>query len=209
MSDEFVSSDNSILDLLRCHESLTVSELSAQTEVTATAVRQRLGRLLAQGLIQRREEGHGRGRPQHRYSLTPAGRRKSGENFADLSAAIWSEIVAIKDEAVRNSVVEGIAKRLAEKYSARVQGRTVEEKMRAIAEMFSERRIPLVVENTNDSPGLTVLACPYPDLAAADPMICSMERAMFSELLGEDMELQGNGSPMSGCCKFEVSHKCS
>ena len=54
MSAEVVSSDLPVLDLLRKRDSLTVSELATHTGVTATAVRQRLTRLTAQGLIQRR-----------------------------------------------------------------------------------------------------------------------------------------------------------
>ena len=38
-------------------------------------------------------------------------------------------------------------------------------------------------------PVLTAHACPYPDLAESDPSICTLERMLFSELLGEDVEL--------------------
>ncbi len=46
MTVEVESSDIALLDLLRKHGSLSVSQLKAAMQVTATAVRQRLVRLL-------------------------------------------------------------------------------------------------------------------------------------------------------------------
>ena len=65
--------------------------------VTATAVRQRLQRLMAEGLIERHTERKGRGRPNHRYSLTEKGERSAGTNFSDLAVVLWEEIKAVDD----------------------------------------------------------------------------------------------------------------
>ena len=64
---------------------MTISALVAEMGVTATAVRQRLQRLMAEGLIERQTENKGRGRPNHRYSLTEKGERSAGNNFADMA----------------------------------------------------------------------------------------------------------------------------
>ena len=45
-----IPSDIAILDLLRKRDGMTVADFEAALGVTATAVRQRLNRLLAQGL---------------------------------------------------------------------------------------------------------------------------------------------------------------
>ena len=89
MADEFVSSDVGILDLLRKRDTMSVPELAECLQVTATAVRQRLTRLMAQGYINRSSVKASRGRPAHRYVLTNKGRRKTGANFADLAMALW------------------------------------------------------------------------------------------------------------------------
>src|SRR5262245_8227565 len=91
------SSDVALLDLLRKHGPLSIAQLKAPMQVTATAVRQRLVRLLAQGDIERTTERVSRGRPLHRYALTDKGRRRAGANFADLAIALWQEIREIKD----------------------------------------------------------------------------------------------------------------
>ena len=46
MVDDIVPSDISILDLLRQRDSLSVTDLAESMQVTATAVRQRLTRLM-------------------------------------------------------------------------------------------------------------------------------------------------------------------
>lgn len=184
-----VPSDVAILDLLRKRESMSVAELSEVMDITATAVRQRLTRLMAQGYIDRVPVRAGRGRPSHRYTLTTEGRRKTGANFAELAIALWQEIRLIEDPEIRRGLLQRIARRLASAYTGRVQGNTLEEKMESLAQLYGERRIPFSVERSGDLPVLTALACPYPDLAEQDRAICGMERMLFSEILGEDLRL--------------------
>ena len=61
-------SDATLINLLRKQESASITELVKALRVTATAVRQRLGRLMEAGLVRREEVlREGRGRPSHRY----------------------------------------------------------------------------------------------------------------------------------------------
>jgi predicted ArsR family transcriptional regulator len=173
-------------------------------EVTATAVRQRLVRLLAQGYIERTIERAGRGRPGHRYSLTEKGRRKTGANFADLAVALWDEIRSIKDVEVRRGLFARLSRRMAEMYADQIEGETIHEKMQAVSALFADKEIPFSVTGEGELPVLTALGCPYPELAEQDRGICAVERMMFSELLGEDVRLthcrlDGEAS----CCTFQ------
>jgi DeoR family transcriptional regulator, suf operon transcriptional repressor len=206
MADTFVTSDVAILDLLRQREAMTITELSAVLEVTATAVRQRLTRLMAQGYIERTASRAARGRPSHAYRLTNAGRRKTGSNFADLAVALWQEIRAIKDPEVRRGLLTRISKRLAEEYAPHIVGATTAERMEAVAALFRQREIPFEVTlGPDELPVLRALACPYPDLAEQDKSICAMERIMFSELLGESVYLDDCRLDGASCCTFQPS----
>ena len=91
LSEHVVSSDDAILDLLRDRGPMSVSELALAMDVTATAVRQRLNRLMGQGYIERTAVKVGRGRPSHRYLLTAKGHRKTGSNLGDLAIAAWED----------------------------------------------------------------------------------------------------------------------
>ncbi|MCR9116857.1 MAG: MarR family transcriptional regulator [bacterium] len=209
MSNDIYSSDITILDLLRKHGGLTVGDLAAQMDVTATAIRQRLARLSGQELIERSTEKAGRGRPTHRYSLTTKGRRKTGSNFADLAIALWEEIREIKDPEIRRGLLVRLSRRLAEAYTNSVEGDTVKEKMDEIVALFRAREIPFEVNDEAASPVLTALACPYPDLAEQDRTICSVEKLLFSELLGESVTLSQCRLDGDNCCTFELKQIAS
>ena len=200
-----ISSDATILDLLRRGEALTVARLSNLMGVTATAVRQRLNRLMGQGLIQRQIAKSSRGRPSHRYELTQAGRRQSGANFADLATALWREIRQIQDADVRRGLLNRIAAQLATLYADQIHGSTPEEKMASLVEIFERRQIPFEIETSYELPVLTALACPYPDLAEQDRSVCAMEKMMFAELLGEDLKLIQCRLDGANCCTFELN----
>lgn len=201
MAEYFVASDSSVLDLLRGRDSLTVTELTRELGVTATAVRQRLNRLLALQLIERDCSKGGRGRPSHRYRLTEKGRRKSGTNLADLATVLWQEVCSVKDPELRSGLLQRLAGRLATLYSDRVQGQTLAERLQAVVAIFSERQVPLAVDSSGELPVLTATACPYGDLAGEDRGICAMERLLLSELLQKRVRLSG--------CRLDGEPRCT
>ncbi len=203
MLDKVAPSDNAILDLLRRHESMTVTELAEELEVTATAVRQRLTRLMATQYIGRTATKSGRGRPRHHYKLTEKGRRKSGSNFADLAAALWEEIRLVQDPEVRRGLIQRLSHRLSQMYVGRVTGDSVRERMEQLGRLFEERQIPFNVGRQEDLPVLTVYACPYPELAGADRSICNLERQMFTQVLGTELHQRECRLDGDTCCSFE------
>jgi predicted ArsR family transcriptional regulator len=205
--NDLVPSDIGVLDLLRKQNGMSVAEFQEALDVTATAVRQRLTRLMAQGYVRREAiESTGRGRPSHRYHLTPQGRRTSGANFGDLAVALWEEIRAIKNSEVRRGLLQRVSSRLAQVYANRVAGVHLTERMESLVELFRERQIPFEVqEDGRGLPVLTALACPYPDLAERDPSICAMERMLFSDLLGENVSLDRCRLDGHDCCTFRAA----
>jgi DeoR family suf operon transcriptional repressor len=205
MSGATETSDVGLLDLLRKHGPLSVAQLKGAMQVTATAVRQRLVRLMARGEIERQTQRISRGRPVHRYLLTEKGRRRAGANFADLAMALWQEIREIKDAEVRRGLLQRISRRLATLYADQICGSSLDERMESLAAIFGERQIPFVVDRSRDLPLLRATACPYPDLAEKDRTVCSMERMMFSELLGQNLRLSDCRLDGHNCCTFEPS----
>ncbi len=203
MTDEIVASDIAIVDLLRKSSSMTVVDLAAALDVTATAVRQRLTRLMAQGYLERRATRAGRGRPSHHYALTTKGRRKAGSNFGDLAVALWKEIVAIEDPAVRRTLIQRVSRRLAESYEGDVEGQSVEQRMDQLALLFRDRRVSFTVDHGGSKPRLTALSCPYPDLANGDRTICAMERQLLTKLLGTRLHMLQCRLDGDNCCSFE------
>lgn len=204
------SPDQSMIDFLRRKGSVTISELVETMGVTATAVRQRLGRLMGEGLIQRETERQVRGRPIHRYSLTEKGQRAGGDNFGDLATVLWDEIKAIKDPEIQRGLLQRVAARLAETYERDITGDTLEERMVALARVMRDRGVSFdvemsQVEGSSGAPVLSVLSCPYPDIAARDRGVCTMEKLMISEALGEAVRLSECRLDGAACCTFTPS----
>jgi DeoR family transcriptional regulator, suf operon transcriptional repressor len=205
MSIQTPTSDTGLLDLLRITGPMGVSELADAMEVTPTAVRQRLMRLLARKAIEREATRHGRGRPKHRYWLTDNGLRLTGSNFTDLAVTLWREACETGDYERQREFRRRIARALAAGYANQIQGDTPAERMQSLADLLAQRRIPVSVEETHQGSVLTQHACPYPKLAEQDQNVCDMERMMFSELLGLDVELT-QCRLEGGCeCRFQAS----
>ncbi|QDV74898.1 helix-turn-helix transcriptional regulator [Botrimarina mediterranea] len=229
-------SDRLLLDYLRRHRTASVGELGDLLGVTATAIRQRLTRLMAEGLIERQlrhpavtngpqeaseelleasqgvrrdptppRSKNGRGRPSYDYRLTDRGRQSAGDNFHDLAEVLWQEIRQIEEPRVRVGLVKRVAERLAQRYSSQVGGEDVAERMRHLMRLMGEREVPVDVDETNGLPVLTMLACPYPQLAEQDRSICAVEKAMISEIVGQGMRLSECRLDGGGCCTFSPS----
>lgn len=228
-------SDRLLLDYLRRHPTASVGELGDLLGVTATAIRQRLTRLMAEGLIERhihqpatvagpveasgdsqkangaqkapdtQKTKNGRGRPSYDYRLTDRGRQSVGDNFHDLAEILWQEIRDIQEPRVRVGLVKRVAERLAQRYSSHVDGEDVAERMRHLMRLMGEREVPVDVHESNGLPVLTMLACPYPKLAEQDRSICAVEKAMISEIVGQGMRLSECRLDGGGCCTFSPS----
>ncbi|QDU88755.1 hypothetical protein Pla175_21370 [Pirellulimonas nuda] len=171
--------------------------------VTATAVRQRFRRLMADGLVERSVNKHGRGRPGHLYHLTEKGLAQAGTNYSDLAETLWEEVRAIPDAAVRLGLVQRLGQRLAEKYASQVNSEDLAVRMQEMAGLMADRDVPISVDESSGLPVLNVLACPYPGLAVNDREVCHMEQAMISELLGRGVELSECRLDGGACCSFQ------
>ena len=199
-------SDEAVIDLLRVDTAMSVSDLAGALGVTATAIRQRLDRLMRNGLVERHAVSGRRGRPSHAYSLTPQGRRVGGDNFRDLAFVLWREIRGIKDPSVRRGLLGRIGSGLAEIDRAAVVGDTPAERLGGVADVLRRRQIACGVEQDGDGglPVLTTYSCPYPDLAEADRGICAAEQSMIEELVGSTVRLSECRLDGGSCCRFTV-----
>lgn len=202
------SSDGQLLELLRTSEPQSVSQMCDALGVTSTAVRQRLTRLMGQGMIQRQVVRCGRGRPSHRYQLTEKARRQVGSNFADLAIVLWEEIRAVRDQEVRRGLLRRIATALAKNYEGQISGQTTEERMKSFSALFAERRVPITVDASGELPVLTLEDCPYPRLAEEDAGICAVEKMMFAQLFDGDVRLSLCRLNGDSCCQFESAEPC-
>jgi len=207
--------DHAVIDLLRVDDGLGIGALASSLGVTATAVRQRLDRLMRQGLVERSAKGGRRGRPSHAYRLTDSGRRVGGDNFHDLALVLWREIRGIRDAEVRRGLLGRIGSSLAGLHRDEVRGGTPRERLHDVAALMRRNDIACVVEEPAEDgpagiragglPVLTSYACPYPDLAEQDRGICAAERIMIEQLVGRPVRLDECRLDGGSCCRFSMA----
>ncbi len=202
MTNQITEGEQQLIELLR-NSQMTISELVEGLGVSANAVRQRLVRLTATGLISRQKSGDGPGRPSFTYELTQSGHRTAGDNFADLARVLWQEIQCIEDPQVRQSVMAGAVRRLFSRYEEQVTGETVEDRLSSVGKFFADRDIPITIETDSGLPILKVLECPYPDLEDKDHQFCEIEKKLFAKVLGSPVQLCQCRKDGDGCCTFQ------
>lgn len=198
------SADRDFLRRLHRRESATVQELCEELGVTATAVRQRLGRLVAAGFVGRWEVREGRGRPHHAYSVTDRGLRELGDNYSELAAILWDELRNIPDSRVRAAILARIQDTLAARYGRGVDGRTVAERLEQLRLRLAESGFDVEVDAQGRLPILRENNCPYYDLASADPSICELEQRVFERVLGTTIALTHRCVDGHNCCEFQA-----
>lgn len=213
------ASDAELLGLMRGGSSMTIDELKQRLGVTATAVRQRIERLLEAGLIEREKVVVGRGRPLFRYTLTVDGHRYAGADSSEFAEAMWREIMMLRDSPLRRRLISAIARRLGRMYAARFQQHAaaeclvqsdamLEQRMRSLSDALTRNQINAEVHMLGPQaarlPVLDICACPYPTLrdTPEDRSLCKMEEEMLSEALGSQVHLTSCRLDGDQCCQF-------
>lgn len=208
--------DRQLLEALRGEHPLGIAELTAALGVTATAVRQRIERLLESGLVSREKVVSGRGRPTFAYQLTLLGHRRAGADYAELADAMWHEILAIDSPALRQELLSRIARRLGKQYRQQLSAdpsaqSSLESRMESLKQILSGHRIPADISTVGQLPVIGFLACPHPDLASSDGgegdgsygrAMCHLEEEMLSEALGSPVHLHSCRLDGDRCCQF-------
>jgi predicted ArsR family transcriptional regulator len=204
---ELESSDRPLLDLIRRRGPLTVAEMARLLDVTPTAVRVRLSRLLGSGMVERQTEHGKRGRPRHTYQASAEAHRRLGQNYADLAVALWEEMMgAVEDPKLRRLLFSRIIDRLAELYRTQMRDDTWENRLGQLEAMLHERGIEAEVAHDAHGQRLPFLrqhSCPYFELAEVDHSICALERKMFEKVLGRGLRLSQCRLDGDRSCDFE------
>jgi predicted ArsR family transcriptional regulator len=181
--------------------------MAKELKVTATAVRNRLTRLVGSGMVERRAEHGGRGRPKHTYQASVEAHRRLGQNYADLAVVLWDEMMrTVEDRKLRRLLFGRITHRLAELYRAQVKGDAWEGRMVQLGSILLDRGIEAEVTHRADGllPVLKQHSCPYYELAESDRAVCAMERKMFEKVLGRGLRLSQCRLDGHRSCDFEA-----
>lgn len=211
-TDDLRTVDRQLLVAMRGGDAFSIGELTESLGVTATAIRQRIERLLEMGLIDRQKVVAGRGRPTYQYCLTVSGHRTAGANPVELADAMWREILAIEDSSARQTLLSNIAARLGRLFAAEAacdDDVSLEDRVTRLSELMTARHMAAQVLMRGNLPVLDIGSCPYPSLTdvSDDRAMCRLEEQMISEALGTPVHLSSCRLDGDSCCQFTAQSK--
>lgn len=191
-----------ILTYLRRHGEATIKDLEELLGISTTAVREHLAHLEAKGLLTTRQARGGPGRPRLVYSLTSRAEDLFPKEYDTLVTMLMREIASREGKERLNALLEAVGRRMAEEYRGHVVGDDVEERLMRLRVVLEARGIPVAVTPEGD---LQVFSCPYHDVAQEHAGVCTMERHMLEQVLGERVELEGTIREGRRSCHFQIA----
>ncbi|MFF5568709.1 helix-turn-helix transcriptional regulator [Streptomyces sp. NPDC012623] len=197
----------SILD----HGPSTVSELAGRLGLTQAAVRRHLDALVADSVVEPRDQrvygSRGRGRPAKVFALTDCGRDAFDQSYDQLAADALRWIAAAAGGGERGEAAVAAFARAriagqAEGYRSAVEAAGPEERTKALAEALSADGYAATARGAPNRQGeqLCQHHCPVAHVAEQFPQLCEAETEFFSQLLGTHVQRLATIAHGDGVC---------
>ncbi len=122
MSETDSSTRGRLLERLKCAGGQSAQQLSQDLERTPAAVRQLLGRLREEGLVEFEERCEGVGRPSQIWTLTAQGNATFEDRHGALAAGILDALRSLHGEAGVERVLDERARLQLDGYRERLRG---------------------------------------------------------------------------------------
>lgn len=194
-----------LIDMMKVEGEISVDDAVAELDLAKTTIRQHLQLLEQYGLVKRRQQRQGRGRPRIMYSLTEEAR----EFYPNLEGELLRELVEYLIRQGHLGLVDGFFRdrwqRDQDRILAQAQaaGGTWRARMDALGAFLSERGFLPEVDVDGDGATVKVCNCPYRSAAEATRLPCRLECQLMEHLTGRKVERTEyilDGDP---CCVYE------
>jgi predicted ArsR family transcriptional regulator len=197
------------LRLIQRQGSASIKELESALGVTTTAVREQVAHLLHEGFLQATRVRGDIGRPYYVYSLTAKAQELFPKDYATLAQLLLEETLAQNGPEGLRTLLNGVSRRLAEKFSEQTQSVELSQKLLGLVAALGDAGMEISMRPLEDTEGDYVLkthTCPYFEVARNHREICDMEQEMMSELLGPGVGVKLGGCIIDGrpACEFHV-----
>ncbi len=210
--DEQQGTRNRVARSILDHGPSTAAELALRLELTQAAVRRHLDALVAEGVVEPREQrvygSRGRGRPAKAFALTDCGRDAFDQAYDQLAsdALRWIAQSAGGGEKGEAAVAAFARARLAaqaEVYREAVDSADPEARTQALARALTADGYAATARSApNPQLGeqLCQHHCPVAHVAEQYPQLCEAETEVFSRLLGTHVQRLATIAHGDGVC---------
>jgi predicted ArsR family transcriptional regulator len=206
MHDRFFDSTRGkIVDALRNRRAASAFELAAEFGLSANAIRQQLVILERDGLVTGKSVRRGKTKPTHEYELTAQANRYFPQAYDRMLNAVLREVRLSGGDAAVSQIFERIGKRASEKMVERVAGKSVGEKVDAIAASIRAAGVTVDVERQGDVLVLREHNCPYASVVAENPECCTAIHTVLDAVIDTGVTQTESLATGGNACRFEVA----
>ena len=190
-----------IVNLLKINNKMTINEVSAQLDMSPMGVRQHLGNLERDGLVEYSRQKSNRGRPKYIYTLTDRTKGIFPESYKSFAIEILEEAEDIGGKNLVNQLLKQRMESQIKNYKKRLQNKNLNKKIEELAQIRDEEGYMANINKNGDNYTLIEYHCPISMIAKKYPYLCETERELFQRTLG--VEIKREHHLICG------SHKCS
>lgn len=198
------STRQQILEYLQRHGRGTVKELGALLSLTSTGIRQHLTVLERDGLVEAHEERGRVGRPTLVYTLTDKADSLFPKTYDLLAGVLLQEIRSTAGNEGLQKMLQKVAHRLAGPYLERVDGKPIEDRVHATAEILEEQGCIAEWQESEGEYFIDEFTCPFPKIAESDRAVCALHVEFVRVLTGGDTKLTRSLMRGERACTYRV-----
>lgn len=208
ISPAFHPSDTkrALLTLIKQHGAISLDDAEEATGLTRTTLREHLGQLERDRLVERSTKRQGRGRPSLRYSLTAEG----GRLFPSRDGALLGSLLEFLKREGKDDLIEGFfvqywddRRREIEYQLSSIDPDDQQARLEVLKRVLQEQGfMPEMI--VNDS-GLVIRECncPFPEAVRHTRLPCRLEARFFEQLFGERIGRASYIPDGSPACTYE------
>ncbi len=202
-----------ILAILKRTGGHSVNELASTLALAPITIRQHLTRLERDGLLLSEPETNGSGRPHYVFRLSAKARAEAFPYRSDRLVELLireigyldgSEMQGLSERQKMFLVLERLAQRLADEYSAVIQGWSLQERVMFVTEVMQSDGGFAEWEKTEQGFEIRDFNCLFHRLLDGD--VCEWHSTFLKSVLGEDLQVEPCATD-EHCCRYAVESK--
>lgn len=184
------STRNEILNLLKLHASMTVSDMAGQLQITEMAVRRHLNTLERDNLIESRMVRQAMGRPTNVYSLTEEAQHLFPRHYSDFALDFLQDLEELEGKDKIKDLFHRREQRLSDKYKREIRGQSLEEKVQQLAVLQNQKGYMVEIEKDPETGDFIFKEynCPISQVAKEYQHACNCELSLFKTVLNTEVE---------------------
>jgi DeoR family transcriptional regulator, suf operon transcriptional repressor len=182
------STHDEIFRAIKGQGRVTVAELAVRLNITPVSVRHHLSSLQAEGLVKSSEVRRGVGRPRLVYTLSEAGQERFPARYLRLSERLLDELKSTLPPRALEEMFTHMAEGMVAEYAARLEGKSIEEKMALLIELLGTEGFLAQWNRTGETISLTEYSCPYLRIGQRHPEVCAIDQTVIQQVLNANVE---------------------